>query len=256
MSIDYSIEGAIAEIVINRPEQSNALDDEHFRALNECLERATRDAPRALLLRSEGRVFCAGRDISEIDPFGEDPADTLRRTFNALVMKVDALPMPSVAAVQGACVGAGTGIALACDLVVAADDATFTSPFGRLGSVPDSGFHYFMTTRLGAAVAKDVVLTGRKLSGAEAARLGLVARSVPSETLLTESRDIAASIASGPTLAFALACDLIDRTASGASLPTVLAAEAIAQARAFETQDLREGVTAFAERRNPSFTGS
>lgn len=256
MSVDYSIDGAIAEIVINRPEQLNALDNEHFGALNECLERATRDAPRALLLRAEGRVFCSGRDISEIDPFGEDPADTLRRTFNALVMKIAALPMPSVAAVQGACVGAGTGIALACDLVVAADDATFMSPFSRLGSVPDSGFHYFMTSRLGVAVAKDVVLTGRKLSGAEAARLGLVARSVPLQSLLTDAREIAASIASGPTRAFALACDLIDRSASGTSLPEVLAAEAIAQASAFETQDLREGVTAFTERRKPIFTGS
>lgn len=256
MSIDYATSGGVTEVVLNRPDRLNALDSEHFEALNGAIERAASEGGRALLLRSEGRAFCAGRDIGEIDPFSEDPADVLRRTFNALVMKIRALPMPTVAAVQGSCLGAGTGIALACDVVVAAVDATFASPFGRLGSVPDSGFHWFFTNRLGAALAKDVVLTGRALDGAEAARLGLIARAVPAAELTEQARALAAEIAAGPTVALALACDLIDRAAEGASLPDVLAAEAVAQSRAFATADLREGIAAFNERRKPAFRGA
>lgn len=256
MPVDYTFEHEIAEVVINRPTQMNALDDEHFDALNACVGRALDDSARVLLLRAEGRSFCAGRDIGDIDPFREDAGDTLRRTFNALVTRIRELAVPTVAAVQGACVGAGTGIALACDLVVAADDASFASPFGRLGSVPDSGFHWFVTTRLGAAMAKDLILTGRQLSGMEAATLGLVARSVPADSLLTETRSIATSIAAGPTSAFALSCGLVDTAADGASLADVLAAEAAAQSKVFETSDLREGIAAFNERRRPTFIGA
>lgn len=255
MSIDYHIADAIAEIVMNRPERLNAIDAAHFDALNRALKQAVDDDARVLLISGTGRSFCAGRDIGEIDPLSEDPADVLRSTFNALVMKIASLPMPSVAAVQGACLGAGTGIALACDVVVAADDAKFASPFGRLGSVPDSGFHWFLTTRLGPALTKDIVLTGRELTGAQAASLGLIARSVPADELASRAREIASSIASGPTRAFSLACQIIDRATDGASLADVLAAEATAQAAAFATDDLREGIAAFQERRNPTFRG-
>ena len=133
MSIDYSCVDAVAEIVLNRPDRLNAIDAEHFDALNAALKQAVDDHARVLLISGTGRAFCAGRDIGEIDPLAEDPADVLRSTFNALVMKIVALPMPSVAAVQGACLGAGTGIALACDVVVAADDAKFASPLVAWG---------------------------------------------------------------------------------------------------------------------------
>lgn len=256
MSIDYSCVDAVAEIVLNRPDRLNAIDAEHFDALNAALKQAVDDHARVLLISGTGRAFCAGRDIGEIDPLAEDPADVLRSTFNALVMKIVALPMPSVAAVQGACLGAGTGIALACDVVVAADDAKFASPFGRLGSVPDSGFHWFLTARLGPALAKDIVLTGRELTGVEAASLGLIARSVPADELAERAREIAKSVASGPTRAFSLACQIIDRAADGASLADVLAAEATAQAAAFATNDLREGIAAFRDRRSPTFQGA
>ncbi|MGK2955585.1 MAG: enoyl-CoA hydratase/isomerase family protein [Solirubrobacterales bacterium] len=255
MSIDYHFGDAVAEIVLNRPDRLNAIDAVHFDALNQALKQAVDDHARVLLISGTGRSFCAGRDIGEINPLNEDPADTLRTTFNALVMKMAALPMPSVAAVQGACLGGGAGIALACDIVVAAEDAKFASPFGRLGSVPDSGFHWFLTTRLGPALAKDIVLTGRELTGLQAASLGLIARSVPADELAERAREIAQSIAVGPTRAFSLACQIIDRAADGASLADVLAAEATAQAVAFATADLREGIAAFHGRRSPIFQG-
>lgn len=255
MSIDLHFGDARAEVVLNRPERLNAIDDEHLEQLFDALVRADRSDARVILLRAEGRAFCAGRDLSEMKPGQEEAADVLRRTFNALVMKVASLSVPTIAAVQGPCLGGGTGLALACDLVVAADDASFASPFGRLGAVPDSGFHWFLTTRLGPAIAKDLALTGRQLSGSEAAALGLIARAVPSDSLRSSTVELARAIAAGPTRAYALACGLIDRSADGASLADVLAAEAVAQAAAFETADLAEGFAAFEAKRPPQFTG-
>ena len=114
----------------------------------------------------------------------------LRSTFNVLVMKIVALPMPSVAAVQGACLGAGTGIPSACDCRCRPRRESSVSPLGRLGWVPDSGFHWFLTARLGPALAKDIVLTGRELTGLQAASLGLIARSVPADELAERAREI------------------------------------------------------------------
>jgi enoyl-CoA hydratase/carnithine racemase len=255
MAIEFSREDGLAEVVLNRPDRLNAIDAAHFEALNAALDRAVDESARAILIRGEGRSFSAGRDLGELDPESEDPAETLRRTFNSMVMKISALPVPTIAAVQGACLGGGMGIALACDLVIAADDASFASPFGKLGSVPDSGFHWFFTTRLGPGLAKDVTLTGRKLSGSEAAALGLVARAVPAADLLATARELARSIAAGPTRAFALASYLIARASAGASLADILAAEATAQGVAFQTADLREGIAAFKEKRQPVFRG-
>lgn len=255
MAIDLAVEDGLAEVVLNRPERLNAIDADHFEQLNSALEAAVAASARAVLIRAEGRSFSAGRDLGEMDPENEDPADVLRRTFNALVLKIRAIPVPTVAAVQGSCLGAGTGIALACDLVVVADDASFASPFGRLGAVPDSGFHWFLTSRLGSALAKDITLTGRKLSGSEAAALGLVARAVPAAELHDTAREIARTIAAGPTRALSLACDLIDRAADGATLADILAAEATSQGIAFQTADLHEGVAAFKEKRAPVFRG-
>lgn len=254
MAVEYAMAAGVAEITLNRPDKLNALRAEDVEALGGFMDWACVDGARAVLLRAEGRAFCVGRDLATMRD-DEDPAAVLRETFNALVLKVRSCPVPTVAAVQGACVGAGTGLALACDLVVTGAGASFASPFGRLGGVPDSGFHWFVTTRLGPALAKDMVLTGRSLSGPEAAALGLVARSVPDADLLPEARALARELAAGPTAAFSLSMPLVDGVAAGMGLEDCLEAEAVAQGVAVATADFREGKAAFLAKRRPEFSG-
>lgn len=254
MPVDYSYGEGVAEITLNRPEKLNALQLEDVRRIGELLRTAVADRARAILLRAEGRAFCVGRDLSTM-PEGEDPVAVLRETFNPLVLQLGTLPVPTVAAVQGACVGGGTGLALGCDLVVAGSGASFASPFGRLGGVPDAGFHWFVTARLGPAVAKDLILTGRPLSGAEAAAAGLVARCVPDEDLLEAARALTRSVAAGPTSAYALSRTLVDEVAGGLDLAQTLEREAVAQGIAMASDDFREGKAAFLEKRPPTFAG-
>jgi 2-(1,2-epoxy-1,2-dihydrophenyl)acetyl-CoA isomerase len=255
MTVEYLVEGAVAEIVLNRPDKLNALDRADLDAVSDGLDRAVADGARAVLIRAEGRAFCAGRDIGTMVP-GEDPVQLLRSAFNVLVLKIRGLAIPTVSAVQGACMGAGAGIALACDLTVASNEARIGSPFGRLGAVPDSGFHWFVTTRLGPAVARDLILTGRTLDGAEAARLGLVARCVGLADLEGEARGLAHRVAAGPTAAFGLSMALIDKVAGGTSLAETLDGEATAQGAASATVDFGEGLSAFRQKREPRFTGT
>lgn len=253
--IEFVLDDAIARIRLSAPERLNAIDAAGFEQLIEAFEQAQRSNARVVLLQGAGRSFCAGRDARELDPDAEVPGDVLRRTFNALISKITGLSVPTIAAVQGDCLGAGTGIALACDLVIAAEDARFASPFGRLGAVPDSGFHWFVTTRIGAALTKDMILTGRGLSGRQAADVGLIARAVPVDELPAAAESLAVEVAQGPTVALQLAMQLVDMAADGASLTEVLDREACAQNHAFGTDDLREGLAAFRQRRAPEFTG-
>src|SRR5260370_30511306 len=133
MSVDLSVEGGVAEIVLNRPEKMNALNDAMVGELNECLDRAASQAVRALLLRGEGPAFCAGRDLGDADPGNEDAEAIIENTINPLVKRIVAFPAPTFAAVHGACLGAGLGLALGCDVGYVAGDAKIGSPVARIG---------------------------------------------------------------------------------------------------------------------------
>jgi enoyl-CoA hydratase/carnithine racemase len=251
-----TIDGGVAELVLNRPDKLNAMNLAMIHDLAESLDAVEHSGARALLVRGEGRAFCTGRDLADADPLHEDGEAILRDVLNPLTERMASITVPTMAAVQGACLGSGLGLALACDIVYAADDARIGSPFARIGAVLDSGAHAAFVSRVGPHRALELVYTGRLLSGREAAEWGLVNRSVAGADLVRRSREMAASIARGPTSAFLESKRLVRTIGDGSlSLTEVLAAEAAAQGRASRTHDYQEGISAFQEKRKPTFTG-
>ncbi len=251
-----SIDGGVAEVVLNRPDKMNAMNVAMVHDLVEAIEQAQAAGARALLVRGEGRAFCSGRDLADADPLHEDGQAILRDIFNPLIERIADLPMPTIAAVQGACLGTGLGLALACDIVYAADDARIGSPFARIGAVLDSGAHAAFVSRVGPHRALELIYTGRLLSGGEAEDWGLVNRSVAGADLARRTRELATSIARGPTAALLESKRIVrsildERT----SFKELLDAEAAAQGRASRTHDYQDGISAFQEKRKPSYTG-
>ncbi len=256
MSVDLSVENGVAEIVLNRPAKMNALNDAMVAELNGALDRAASQGVRAMMIRGEGPAFCAGRDLADAEPGVEDGEAIVERVANPLIKRIVAFPAPTFAAVHGACLGFGLGIALGCDVVHIADDAKIGSPFARIGAVLDSGGHSFFVSRLGTHRALELIYTGRLLSGIEAAQIGLVNRSMPKDSLVDETRKIAAQVAQGPTAAFMQSKHLVRRIDEEAmGLFAVLKCEAQAQGAAGKTADFKEGITAFQQKRVPKFIG-
>jgi len=256
-TVALTIEGGVAEMVLNRPDKMNAMNGAMVRELNESLDAVQDKGARALLIRGEGRAFCSGRDLAGADPLHEDGEAILRDVFNPVMQRVADLAAPTIAAVQGACLGTGLGLALACDVVYAADDARIGSPFARIGAVLDSGAHAAFVARVGPHRALELIYTGRLLSGREAAEWGLVNRSVAGADLVRRTRELATTIARGPTAAFMESKRIVRRIMDERpSFTDVLGAEAAAQGRASRTHDYQDGISAFQEKRKPSFTGS
>jgi enoyl-CoA hydratase/carnithine racemase len=251
-----TVEDGVAELVLNRPAKMNAMNAAMVRELRESLDHVEAAGARAMLVRGEGRAFCSGRDLADADPLHEDGEAILRDTLNPLIERMTTVAVPTIAAVQGACLGTGLGLALACDITYAADDARIGSPFARIGAVLDSGAHAAFVARIGAHRALELIYTGRLLSGREAAEWGLVNRSVAGADLLRRTRELAASIARGPTAAFLESKRIVRSiTDTSPSFAEVLAAEAAAQGRASRTHDYQDGISAFQEKRKPAFTG-
>ena len=252
-------EVAVATLVIDRPERRNALDDtaaaDIARALGAVADSVTTGSVRAVVVTGAATAFCAGRDITGVDPATEDAGDVLERLVNPAIRTLATLPVPTVAAVEGPALGVGLGLALACDLVVAGEGAKLGSPFGRLGAVLDSGAHLFLTERIGRHRTLDLVYTGRLLGGKEALMWGLVDRCVPTGQALASAHDLALGFAVGPTQAFAATKRVLDRIRQQPELGEVLLAEAREQRVVGRTSDYAEGFAAFGAKRAPTFTG-
>jgi enoyl-CoA hydratase len=246
-------DGPVAVALLNRPHQLNALSDELMDELVGTLEELDRDeAIRAIVLGGNERVFAAGADIGELAQ-----SSAIDLYYQRRVERWDAIRglwTPLVAAVSGFCLGGGCELALSCDLIVASETAQFGQPETGLGIIPGAGGTQRLTRAVGKALAMDVILSGRRLSAREALAAGLVARVVAREAWLDEAKRIAREIAEKGPVATRLAKESVDR-AYETTLAAGLEAERRALYLAFASEDAKEGLTAFTEKRKPEFRG-
>lgn len=242
----------VARITLNRPKAKNSLRPEDMAMLAERLDEAEKSGARCLVLCGAGGAFSAGRDIAGADPATDDNLGLLRDVIHPVLKKVRDLEIPTVAMVEGPCLGVGFGLAFACDMVIAADDAVMGSPFRNIGVILDSGGHYHLRTRIGVHRAFELIYTGRLIKGAEAAEMGLINRAVPRAELEGEVSKLAAHIATGPTKAFLISKRILNEDLGYES---TLDEEAQGQQEACTSADGVEGFKAFQEKRRPVFTG-
>ena len=254
--IELTIENNVAHVLLNAPARLNALDEVSIHDLAEAYAHAESAGVRALVLRGEGRAFCAGRDISTVDPLTDDVPGFLGGLVTPLLERMSRFPAPTFAAAHGACLGVGLGLLIATDVVYVADTAKIGSPFAGLGAALDSGGHALFVERLGAHRTLDLIYSGRLMTGAEAVAGGLFSQVFPAAELTDATTRAADRAASGATQAF-LASKKIVRSLRDERLGLwqSMAAETAAQAALAATGDYREGFAAFQQKRVPAFTG-
>lgn len=247
---------AVRIITLNRPEVFNAFNETLKAELADALKAADRDtAVRCLVITGAGRAFCAGQDLKDravqaVTSLG----DSLRSTYNPIVLRIRTMEKPVVAAVNGVAAGAGCSLALACDLRVASDKASFVEAFVKVGLVPDSGATFLLPRIVGLSKALELAITGDALDAGTAQSLGLVTSVVPSDELMTATMDLASRLAQGATRAIGLTKRAMNRALT-LDLEAALNYEADLQEIAGRTHDFKEGVQAFVEKRQPQFTG-
>lgn len=245
---------AVLTITLNRPEVFNAFNADLHAALRAALEQAADPAVRAVVITGAGKGFCAGQDLKEFGEIPESIRERLEGTYHPNIRAIRALEKPVLAAVNGACAGAGLSLAAACDIRIAADSATFVPGFIGIGLVPDSGGSWFLHRLLGFARAFEWMTSNRRLTAAEAHAWGLVSEVVESDGLAARAAELAAFYAGLPTRGVGLTKRLFEH-AYGASLEQQLELEADLQQEATGTADFAEGVQAFVEKRQPRFSG-
>jgi 2-(1,2-epoxy-1,2-dihydrophenyl)acetyl-CoA isomerase len=250
----------ICTITFNRPKVYNALNDKLTFELQDALKAAERDGDvRVVILTGEGKAFCSGQDLADLKEKyvpGYEPhlGDDLRKRYNPVPRRLREMEKPTIAAVNGVAAGAGLSFALACDLRVASEKASFIEVFINVGLIPDSGSTWTLPRLVGLSKAMEMCMTGEKVDAQEALRIGLVNRVVPAESLMDETRALAATLAALPARGIALTKRLLNG-AFERDLAGQLEAEAFAQETAGLTEDHVEGVMAFIEKRKPSFKG-
>jgi 2-(1,2-epoxy-1,2-dihydrophenyl)acetyl-CoA isomerase len=253
----FEVTQGVAKITLNRPEVLNAIHAEMSGELQDALTHATRDSEiRALLITGAGRGFCAGQDLDEVKPGSsvKDFAAHARKVYTPLVKGLRTIEKPVVCAVNGVAAGAGANLALACDLVLADEEASFVQAFAKIGLVPDTGGSFFLPRLVGLARAIALTMLGEKITATQAVEIGLIHRVCPAAALLEDATKLATQLATQPTVGLGLTKRLLNASLVN-DLDAQLALEAELQGMAGRSADYAEGVAAFLAKRKPSFTG-
>ena len=246
------------EITLNRPKRLNSFTEEMLISLRSVIEDNVKKQVRSILITGNGRGFCAGQDLADRDPAKiegtPDLSETLTNQYNPLIRLIRNLEIPVICAVNGVAAGAGTNLALACDIVIAAEDAKFIQSFSQVGLIPDSGGSWILPRLVGEARAKGLALLAESISARQAEKWGLIWEAVPNRDLMFHSRFIAEKLAKGPTLGLGLTKQLIQKSWNN-NLDEQLELEAKTQKVCGESTDYAAGVTAFFNKQRPTFIG-
>lgn len=255
-SILFEIKNGIAYITLNRPEKFNSFNREMAVLMQAKLdEAASLHEVRCVYITGAGKAFCAGQDISEL--VGENRIEIkqiLSEHYNPIVKRIRNLPKPVVAAINGVAAGAGANIALCCDVVVASSSASFIQAFSKIGLIPDSGGTFTLPRLIGWQKASALMMTGDKVSAAEAEKMGMIYKAFENELFEEESKKIATTLSQMPTKGLAYTKHALNNSFHN-NWEEQLSLEDIYQQRSAETEDYREGINAFLEKRNPVFKG-
>ncbi|WP_042883507.1 enoyl-CoA hydratase-related protein [Cupriavidus necator] len=254
----YHASEGVATLTLNRPDVLNAMNAELMGALREGVERAAADAEvRAVLLTGAGRGFCAGADLAARQSGGNGLADSgalLRERYHPIILALRQMPKPVITAVNGVAAGAGMSLALAGDVVLAGRSASFLQAFSKIGLIPDAGSTYFLPRYAGEMRARALAILAEKVDAEEAHRIGLVWKLYDDDALQDEASKLARHLATMPTMAYGLIKEALNQSFDN-DLAAQLEVEATLQSRASRSEDCREGVAAFVEKRKPQFKG-
>lgn len=255
--IQTEIKNKIATLTLNRPEVFNSFNREMALKLQKELDACEQNPEvRAIVITGNGRAFCAGQDLKEVTSPELNPGfkKILEEHYNPIISKIRKIEKPFLAAVNGVAAGAGANIALACDIVVATEQASFIQAFSKIGLVPDSGGTFFLPRLIGFQKASALMMLGEKVSAEEAERLGMIYKVFPSETFSQEVTNLASILSNMPTKALGMTKRLLNEAMTN-SLEDQLDLEGKLQIEAAQSEDYAEGVDAFVNKRTPEFKG-
>ena len=256
MSLKITHNTPLTTISLNRPEIYNSFNREMSLALISSLEELGSDlSVRAILLTGEGKAFCAGQDLAEaVEDNGVTVERAIEEHYNPIILAIRNCPKPIISVVNGTAAGAGANIALACDVCVAAESASFIQAFSKIGLIPDCGGTFTLPRLIGFGKASALMMLGDKVTAREAERMGMIYKVFADDTYRNDSAELATTLANMPTKALALTKELLNKSFTN-SFDEQLNQEKILQVKSADTSDAKEGIKAFLEKRKPKFTG-